>query len=127
MALLASTPSRIALPSVTGPKLVQPTPPLVVYCQSPLLLTTSVTAMPAVARASTSLVWPAISVETSVPALPVSSSAIAVRSFAPLSTGASLTAVRLIVNSSAALSAMPSLTVKVRVRTAVSGDSLRLA
>ena len=61
-----------------------------------------------------------------MPGLLVGSSAIEARLFAPASTGASFTAVTLMVISREALSAMPSLTVSETVRAAVLGVSLVL-
>jgi hypothetical protein len=79
---------------------------LVEYSQAPLLLSTAVTAIPVDADASTSV--DEISAETSVPALPVTSSLIAVRLFAAVTTGASFTAVTVMPAVSVAALKVPS-------------------
>ena len=93
--LLASVASRRAVVALGVPKAVQLAPASVEYCQAPLLLSTAVTATPRSAALSTSLTCPAISADTSVPALLAASSFIDVRLLAPASTGASLTALTL--------------------------------
>ena len=88
----AASSRAVAAPGV--PNALHAPPPLVVYCQAPLLLSTAVTAMPEAAPASASATCPAISADTSVPLLlpEATSSLMLLRLFAPESTGASLTA-----------------------------------
>ena len=124
-ALFVSAASNRAEASLTTPKALQLVPS-VVYCQTPLASFAPVTAMPACAAVSTSLIRPAISVATSVPGLLTVSSVIDARLLAPPSTGASLNACTLSVMLRVPLSAMPSLTVSVTVRGAVLGASLVL-
>src|SRR5439155_458797 len=85
------------------PKEVQVLPPSAVNCQSPLVLSTPVTAMPLTAPVSTSLTCPASSVETRLPPLAVWSSLMVVKLLAPDRTGASLTLVTVIVEVAAAV------------------------
>ena len=65
--------------------------PSVVYSQLPLLLSIATIATPSAPLTSTSDICPFIKLEISVPLLLASSSLMALRSFAPESTGAVLT------------------------------------
>src|SRR5262245_53654909 len=82
--------SRRAELVLTEPTAVQVLPLSVEYCQVPVPLERSVTAMPFTAPASTSLTCPEMSVETRSPLLVVWSSLMVVKLLAPDSTGASL-------------------------------------
>src|ERR1044071_6546078 len=86
--VLASAESSRAVAAVGLPKAFQVDPPSMEYCQTPLLLSTPVTAIPVSAPALASLTWPAMRSTTYVPPFAVLSSRIVPRSFAPASTGA---------------------------------------
>src|SRR4051794_9807708 len=90
--VFASAASSSEAAALGEPKLFQLLPPLVEYCHVPFVLTTAVTAMPDKAPASASVTFVEISADTSVPGLLAGSSLIAVRLFAPDSTGALFTA-----------------------------------
>ncbi len=94
--MLASAASSRALEVSTAPKANQLEPPSVVYSQVPLVSSTAMTAMPSRAPVSASVTCPEMRSETSVPGLLTGSSEMAVRSLAPLSTGASFAAAGLI-------------------------------
>jgi hypothetical protein len=109
--------SKRALVAETLPSALQLLPLSDEYCHEPLAVSAAMTAIPSTAPASTSVIRspPALAMmsETSVPALAASSSAIEVNDILPAlsSTGASLTAVTLIVKVWAALVSMPPLAV----------------
>src|SRR5438132_244057 len=81
---------RAELPA-TAPTAFHVPPPSSEYCQAPVPLTRPVTAIPCTAPVSTSLTWPASSVETRSPPLAVWSSLIVVKLLAPDNSGASFT------------------------------------
>ena len=95
--VLALAASRRAVVAAGAPNALQVLPPLVVYCQAPLVLSTATTAMPEAAALSMSVSTPETRAETRVPLLEAEarSSLMAFRLLAPASTGASLTAVTL--------------------------------
>ena len=87
------------------PKLDQLLPPLMEYCQLPLVLTTATTAIPVWAPASASVIWPPISDDTNCPGLLAGSSLIAGRFADPESTGALLLTTMFAPNSDVLLAA----------------------
>ena len=89
--VVATSPANNrALATVGVPKATHAPPPLVEYCQVPLVLSTATTAMPPAAPLSASPIWPAIRLATVTPGLSVGSSARLARLFAPESVGALL-------------------------------------
>ncbi len=87
------------------PKSAQVVPPSIVYCQAPLALSTPVTAIPlATPPGPSSVVWVAMSADTSVPASATGSSDRLVSVLAPVSTGAMLVATNCGPNSEVSLS-----------------------
>src|SRR5205085_3155413 len=103
----ASAASNRAEVLAGEPKFDQLDPPLLEYCQVPLLLSTAMTAMPARAPASTSLICPATRSDTSTPALVTSSSLMFGMALLPSRTGASLTATTVMLTPSVSASAPP--------------------